>query len=201
MGSPGGSLLDIGVGAAGLSVAMARLWPSLTVVVIDPWEPSLALARENVQSAGLTDRIELREQAAEDVSDTDAFDLAWIPSAFIPETVIFAACETVYRALRPGGWLLFAMASPGTDPVTASLVRLRTVFWGGCLMTYDQIETLLKECGFTDVRTLPAAKPNQSAGQAESRERRSPSAAGDDLGGHGGVEDGNHHRSGSVLHL
>ncbi len=134
LGSANGSFLDVSVGVAGLSLAMAHLWPSLNVVGIDPWAPSLALARENVRSAGLTDRIRLREQAVEDLSDTDAFDLAWIPSAFMPETVIPAACEHVYHALRPGGWLLFAMANPGTDPVTASLVRLRTVLWGGCLM-------------------------------------------------------------------
>lgn len=134
LGSSDGSFLDVGVGVAGLSIAMAHLWSSLNVVGIDPWAPSLALARENVRNAGLTDRIQLREQAVEDLSDTDAFDLAWIPSAFMPEKVIPAACEHVYRALRPGGWLLFAMANPGTDPVTASLVRLRTVLWGGCLM-------------------------------------------------------------------
>ena len=92
---------------------MAHLWPFLNVVGIDPWAPSLTLARENVRSAGLTDRIRLREQAVEDLSDTDAFDLAWIPSAFMPETVVPAACEHVYHALRPGGWLLFAMANPG----------------------------------------------------------------------------------------
>ncbi len=135
---------------------MARLWPSLNVVGIDPWAPSLALARENVRRAGLTDRIQLLEQAVEDLSDTNAFDLAWIPSAFMPEKVIPAACEHVHRALRPGGWLLFAMANPGTDPVTASLVRLRTVLWGGCVMLPSQVETLLSQTGLIDVRTLPS---------------------------------------------
>jgi 2-polyprenyl-3-methyl-5-hydroxy-6-metoxy-1,4-benzoquinol methylase len=156
LGSPDGSFLDVGVGVAGLSIAMARLWPSLSVVGIDPWAPSLALARESVRSAGLSDRIQLREQAVEDLSDTNAFDLAWIPSAFMPEKVIPTACEHVHRALRPGGWLLFAMAHPGTDPVTASLVRLRTVLWGGYVMTPSQVERLLSQTGFVGVRTLPS---------------------------------------------
>ena len=73
---------------------------------------------------------------------------------FMPEKVIPSACEHVYRALRPGGWLLFAMANPGTDTVTTSLVRVRTVLWGGCLMAPGQVETLLKGTGFVDVRTL-----------------------------------------------
>lgn len=154
LGAPDGTFLDVGVGTAGLSIAMAHLWSSLNVVGIDPWAPSLALARENVQSAGFTDRIELREQAVEELSDTDAFDLAWLPSAFIPEKVISAACEAVYRTLHPGGWLLFAIANSGNDPVTASLVRLRTVFWGGCLMAPSQVESLLSKVGFVDVQTL-----------------------------------------------
>ena len=47
LGAANASFLDVGVGVAGLSVAMAHLWPSLNVVGIDPWAPSLALAREN----------------------------------------------------------------------------------------------------------------------------------------------------------
>jgi SAM-dependent methyltransferase len=156
LGSPDGSFLDVGVGVAGLSIAMVRLWPSLNVVGIDPWVPALALARENVRRAGLTDRIQLRQQMVENLSDTAAFDLAWVPSAFIPATVIPRACEQVHRALRPGGWLLFAMANPGTDPVTAPLVRLRTVLWGGSPMAVDQVETLLRQTGFVGVRTLPS---------------------------------------------
>ena len=47
LGSANASFLDVGVGVAGLSLAMAHLWPSLNVVGIDPWAPSLTLAREN----------------------------------------------------------------------------------------------------------------------------------------------------------
>jgi SAM-dependent methyltransferase len=156
LGSQDGSFLDVGVGVAGLSIAMAHRWPSLNVVGIDPWAPALALARENVMHAGLSARILLREQMVEDLSDTDAFDLAWLPSAFIPAGVIPTACDNVHRALPPGGWLLFAMANPGSDPVTAALVRLRTVLWGGCLIAPEQAETLLRETGFVDVRALPS---------------------------------------------
>jgi len=156
LGSADGAFLDVGVGIAGLSIAMARLWPVLNVVGIDPWEPSLTLARQNVDNAGLTNRIQLREQSVEDLHDTDAFDLAWIPSAFIPEKVLAVACERVYRALRPGGWLLFAMANPGNEPLSASLVRLRTVLRGGCVLVPEQVEALLRQSGFADVRTLPS---------------------------------------------
>lgn len=152
----GGSFLEVGVGAAGLSVAMARLWPRLRVTGIDPWAPSVALAEENVRRAGLGDRIELRQQGVEELDAIDAFDLAWIPSAFLPERVIATACERVHAALRPGGWLLFAMANPGSDPVNAAIVRLRTVFWGGCVLEADAIEQRLRQIGFADVEPLPS---------------------------------------------
>jgi SAM-dependent methyltransferase len=152
--SPDGSFLDVGVGVAGLAIAMAQQWPSLNVVGLDPWAPSLTLARENVRGAGLTGRIRLVEQPVEGFSDPDAFDLAWLPSPFISEKVILTACERIYRALRPGGWLLFAMLNPGSDPLTASLVRLRTAFWGGCLLDSRQVETLLGQTGFVDIQTL-----------------------------------------------
>src|SRR4051812_22855649 len=120
------SFLDVGVGVAGLSIEMARLFPALQIVGVDPWAPSVALARENVHHAGLASRIELREQAGEALPDRDAFDLIWIPSAFIPASVIPTILERALSALRPGGWLLFAMANPGASSLAAGLTRLRT---------------------------------------------------------------------------
>lgn len=151
-----GSFLDVGIGVAGLSIAMARLWPTLRVVGVDPWAPSLAIAREKVRAAAVTDRIELREQAAEDLTDVNAFDLAWIPSPFIPEKSIVAIVERVHRALRPGGWLLFAMVSPGSDPLAASYARLRTAIWGGALLAPAEAQTMLEQIGYVDVQMLPS---------------------------------------------
>lgn len=151
-----GSFLDVGVGVAGLSIAVARLWSTLRVVGVDLWAPSLVIARERVRAAALTDRIELRQQAAEDLADVDAFDLAWIPSAFIPERCIAAIVERVYRALRPGGWLLFAMVSSGSDPLAGSYDRLRTAMWGGALLAPAEVQTMLERTGYVAVQVLPA---------------------------------------------
>lgn len=157
LGSPGASFLDVGAGVAALSVEMARLWPSLRVVGIEPWAPSLALAHERVREAGLEARIELRNQAGQDLPDRDAFDLAWIPSVFIPEEVVPLIVQRVHRALRPGGWLLFPMMRAGGDALAASLTRLRAALFGGLVTTTEKVEALLREAGFVDVRTLPGA--------------------------------------------
>jgi 2-polyprenyl-3-methyl-5-hydroxy-6-metoxy-1,4-benzoquinol methylase len=154
--STDGAFLDVGVGVGGLSIAMARLWPLLRVVGIDPWRPALALARENVKMAGLDTRIELREQSAQQLSDTEAFDLAFFPGFFIAEAVIGAALACVHRALRPNGWILFGAQHPGPDALAASVARLRTVLWGGHPRTPGEAEALLNQAGFTGVQTLPS---------------------------------------------
>jgi SAM-dependent methyltransferase len=166
--SPHAAFLDVGVGVGGISIAMARLWPSLHVVGIDPWRPALTLARENVTVAGLDTRIELREQSAQELSDRQAFDLAFFPAFFIAEAVIKAALCRVHRALRSGGWILFATQSPGRDTLAASVARLRTILWGGHPRTPAEAEALLDQAGFTQVQTLPSgssARASISAGR------------------------------------
>lgn len=151
----GAAFLDIGVGVGALSIEMARIWPQLRVVGIDPWAPALALARENVRAAGLDGRIELREQLAEELCDEGVFDLAWIPSAFVSGAAIRRVLQRVHRALRPGGWVLVPTLSGSGEPLAAALARLRTQLFGGYLSTADGIEALLREKGFVSVQTLP----------------------------------------------
>jgi hypothetical protein len=151
----GAAFLDIGTGVAALSIAMARRWPRLKIVGIEPWGPSIAIARARVAASGLAGRIMLREQAGEDLPDVAAFDLAWIPSAFIPEAVLPRIVERAARALKPGGWLLLAMLNAAGDSLAASLVRLRATLWGGLLAPPATVEALLAQAGLGAVATLP----------------------------------------------
>jgi SAM-dependent methyltransferase len=155
LAAEGASFLDVGVGVAALAVGMVRRWPSLRVVGVDPWAPSIALARDNVRAAGLADRIELREQGAEVLPDEDRFDLAWVPGVFVPGAALPAVLARVRRALRPGGWLLLAFAGPGADPLADALARLRTALWGGALLAPAEAEGLLARSGLADVKALP----------------------------------------------
>jgi SAM-dependent methyltransferase len=154
LGGPDARFLDIGTGVGRLSIAIARRYPTLRVVGIDTWAPSLALARANVAAASLQDRIELREQSGEELPDERAFDLAWIPAPFIPPQALWRTVERVRRALKPGGWVLFATAKPGTD-LRAALMRFRVATWGGQPTSQDEVEKHLADAGFTDVRVLP----------------------------------------------
>src|SRR5262249_39606649 len=97
---PGARFLDVGVGVASFSIAMCRLWPHLQCVGLDRFDVPLGLARENVERAGLGDRIELRRAGVEDLGDEESFELAWLPSVFIAEALLPAAVARVRAALR-----------------------------------------------------------------------------------------------------
>ena len=152
----GGRFLDVGTGVAAFAIAMARQWPSLRVVGVDVWAPSIAIARERIEADGLSGRIEVREQAGQDIPERDTFDLAWVPSLFIPPHAVAAIVPRVFGALRPGGWVLFAMANPGTDPLGAAFARLRTTMWGGPVLSPLEAERLLHDAGYGAAMTLPA---------------------------------------------
>ncbi len=116
---PDATFLDVGVGVAGLTVAMCRVWPTLKAVGIDSWDPALVLARRNVAAAGLTDRIELRHQLVEDLADLNAYDLVFLPGPFLPPRVLESAVGRVREALRPGGWAVLALYRGAEDLASA----------------------------------------------------------------------------------
>jgi SAM-dependent methyltransferase len=156
LAAPTAAFLDVGVGVAGLAIAAARTWPAMRIVGIDPWLPSLAIARENVAREGLSDRIELREQRAEDLPDERIFDLAWVATNFMPAPALRPAAARIHRALRPGGWMLFNAVNPSFAPQAAALWRLRMTLFGDGVPTSAAAENLLKGAGFAEVRTLPS---------------------------------------------
>lgn len=153
--TPGASFLDVGVGVGRLAIAMARRWPALRVVGIDPFAPSLARARQNVAAAELGDRVDLRAQSVEDLSEEAVHDLAWIPAPFLPPEVMCRAAERVRRALKPGAWVLVAAAMPGDD-LRGAAMALRVALFGGRVATRDDVFGLLHAAGFTDARALPS---------------------------------------------
>jgi 2-polyprenyl-3-methyl-5-hydroxy-6-metoxy-1,4-benzoquinol methylase len=158
-GGPGlqdvSSFLDVGTGVGLLAVAAAGVWPNATIVGIDPWEPSLARARENVKRAGLDDRISLRCEDVADLAEVDQYDCAWIPSFFLTEPTLVAAVPKITRAVRPEGWIaLGRMASP-PDPLTEAVSTLRTVRSGGWVLETKDAIGLLEEAGCVSVHPLP----------------------------------------------
>ncbi len=148
------AFLDVGVGVARMAIEMARVFPALRIVGIDPFAPALELARKNI--AGFEDRIELREQAGEALTDVRAFDLARVAGGFVPRAVIRALVDRVHEALRPGGWLLFAAVRPPSDPLSAALARLRAEELGGEFTPLEEVVAHIRSARFTAIAELPS---------------------------------------------
>jgi SAM-dependent methyltransferase len=154
--APGAVFLDVGVGVAALSVAMCRAWPTLHVIGLDPFQPALVLAEQNVAEASLQDRIALRQIGAEDITDTDAFDLVWFSLPFVPDAVLDSALAAVCRSLRAGGWLVTGTFGGPAD-LGMALARLRTARAGGRLLDSAGTERLLARHGLGTIASFPPA--------------------------------------------
>lgn len=171
LGAPGARFLDIGAGVAALSIEMARRWPTLEVVAIEPWAPALELARANVREAGHEQRIELRAESGERLCDESSYDLGWIPSLFIAEAVLPGVIERVHRALRPGAWLLLPVLRAGEGSLAGRVVQLRAALWGGSAPTLGEASAWLTAAGFVDLQGFVSA-PTSATGLLAARKRR-----------------------------
>ena len=168
LATPGARFLDVGAGAGALSIQMARTWPTLAVVGVEPWGPALDVARANVQAAGLSERIELRADRAEELYDRASYDLAWIPSFFVAEGAFDRVLERVQRALRAGAWLILPALRAAPDSLGGSVVRLRATLWGGSALTLDEATARLATAGFVDLASF-ATSPTSATGLLAAR--------------------------------
>ena len=152
--------LDVGTGVGLLAVSAANVWPSSTIVGVDPWEPSLERARHNVSQAGLGDRITLRNQTIGAVDDVDTYDCAWIPTFFLTEPDLEQALPAVVNAMRPGGWIVLGRMRTRPNPLAEAASALETIRFGGANLDPKRAEELLTNAGCVDVHTAPPAGPS-----------------------------------------
>jgi precorrin-6B methylase 2 len=152
---PGGRFLDVGTGVGWLSIGMMQRWPGLQAVGIEPLPGALALARANLAAAGLSDRMLLRLGRAEALRDVAAYDLVFVPGAFIPAAALPAILSAVRRALRPGGCLMLAVMQAPVD--RRRVAAFRAAVWGGDVIGLDGGEALVRAAGFDRMRAVAPA--------------------------------------------
>jgi SAM-dependent methyltransferase len=151
----GAAFLDVGTGVAALAIAMCRQFPDLRAVGIDPHEPALVEARQNVKKAGLSDRVELRRLGVEALDDESSFNLANLPTLFLPADVLGAGLRAVLTALRPGGWLITQVPPTSGDTLAPSLFRLSCALCGSQPLSLEQVKLMLDQAGYTQTAVLP----------------------------------------------
>lgn len=146
--------LDVGTGVGCLALAMTARWPCLRVVAMEPFGPSLVEAKRNLADSPLSSRIELRAAGLEELTDDRAFDLIWLPQMFVPEELFRQGLKSVWRALRPGGWVWMPALNETGTAVRQATGRLRNVVWGGAPIGAPELMDLLRASGFTKVQKI-----------------------------------------------
>ena len=116
--------------------------------------PAFALAKAQVASSDVADRVELRSECIEDLHDGAAFDVAWLAGPFVPPAVIPAALERLNHALKPGGWLLFGRFAGPQEPLADAVTRLRVLRSGGSVADAAQLGALMREADLADVHEV-----------------------------------------------
>jgi SAM-dependent methyltransferase len=156
-----GTFLDIGTGVGWLAIEVARAWPAMRVVGIDPWEPALVLARENLAQSEVADRVEFRMQDVEQLDEVPTFAVVWLPGPFIAREIADRALARIRGMLAPRGWLIFGLNAAVPGPLERALARLRTARSGGHFWDAAEVEERLRALDFSDIETFPTALPIQ----------------------------------------
>jgi hypothetical protein len=136
-------------------VALCQSWPLLHCVGLNIAERPLVLGRREIAAAQLEDRVELRLLDVLNLSESNAFDVAWLPLPLLSGEIAEAALHAVVNALRPDGWILIAANNRAADPVQAALTAFRAAAVGGGTAYQDDVRRWLNEAGATDVIEIP----------------------------------------------
>ena len=152
----GARICDIGTGVGLLAIKFAELFPNAQVLGIDIWEPSLALARQNVAGAGVADRVTVQTQDATELAPSAEFDLTFVPAPFLPRELLPTILRNVQGASTSGGWCVLGLyALPDADPLARALTAIRVTRSGGHQWTLAEAQELLTSAGFVDVHLIP----------------------------------------------
>ena len=148
--------LDVGVGGAGGAIGMAKSFPKLRIVGIDPLPAALVEARANVAAHGLQDRIELRAQRGDELTEVNHFDTAFLPGKFFDDDAFQAALNTLAKALKSDGVILTGAWRDVGEPRAAAVSKLRCEMWGAGPRTTEEVTARLNAAGFKNIRLGPA---------------------------------------------
>jgi hypothetical protein len=154
------ALLDVGGGSGTYTAAFLRAVPEMRATLFD-LPGVIEMARERLQGEGLLDRVTLVKGSFYEDELPGGHDLVLI-SAIIHSNSLEENLELYqksFRAMNPGGRILIrdhVMEPDRTRPRDGAVFAINMLVGtsgGGCY-TYAEVESGLKEAGFTNIKLL-----------------------------------------------
>lgn len=124
----GAKIADVGCGHGKSAVLMAQAFPASTVVGIDVHGPSIAIAEERADDAGVADRVRFEVAGAQTYTGDD-YDLITFFDCLHDMGDPHAAAAHAYRALREGGSLMLVEPMAG-DRLEDNLNPVGRTYYG-----------------------------------------------------------------------
>lgn len=151
----GRTVVDIGCGSGGITVALARDFGAGRVIGLDVEAPVCAAARRRAEAAGLSDRVEIRQVTPGPMPLPDgAADLVFSKDSIVHIADKEALARDVFRVLRPGGWFAASDWLIGHDgppsPEMETYIREEDLDFG--MASPARYAAALEAAGFTDIR-------------------------------------------------
>ncbi|MGB3403688.1 MAG: class I SAM-dependent methyltransferase [Microcoleaceae cyanobacterium] len=173
---PQGTLLDLGTGTARIPILIAQNSSQLNIIGIDLSENMLKIGRENINRAGLNDRIKLEKVDAKSLPYLDQQFEGVISNSIIHHIPDPLLCLTeIKRVLKPNGSLFLRdLLRPETEEIRDDLVKQyaadcndhqRQLFSDSlqAAFTLEEIEQMILQAGLTGVRVYQSSDRHWTA--------------------------------------
>lgn len=152
--SGAGKMLDVGGGTGAFSITFCKAFPDLSATIVD-FPNVVAVGREKVEQAGLSDRIEYVEADATGFNwpgDQDVVLMSYLLSG-VPAEMHMPMFKAAYDVLKPGGTILvhdFIVRGDRSGPHLTALWQLQhTAFTPhAASLDADTLAKSLTEAGF-----------------------------------------------------
>ena len=180
------TMLDLGGGAGAYTAAFARRWPKMSATLFD-LPAAIAVAKEVVGKSDVHKRVKLIEGDYRKDDLQGPYDAIFVSNVLHGENpaTVKTLLKKVFDALAPGGRLIlrdtFMSADRARHGAVLSLNLLLTTDEGRCYSAAE-IDALLKEAGFRDVRmtedsvVVEAKRPGPPKPKAEEKPQEKPVA-------------------------
>ena len=169
---PPARVLDAACGVGWAGIAIAKAYPKVTVLGVDPDASSIELARKNAEEHGVADRVQFEVKDAAGIEASGPFDFAIVVEAIHDISRPVEVLDAIRRSLAPDGTLIvtdenvdetftvpagmgdrFCYASSVTLCLPNSMAEQPSAAVGA-VMRPDTFKRLAGEAGFSKVEVL-----------------------------------------------